>query len=294
MTRRPGTEEPAQDRARHAPGPLLANAYIDSISDCTTMSAARALPASSGRRQTDAAAAAAGELPPDWQRALQRGSDGSPAAVRSLATVIVLAHLAAAWGLLQIDVVREAVRQAAPVFVDFVAPPATDPPPRHEPPPRPAPRTTPTPPAPAVIAAPPVAAPEPTPASVVTPPPEPAPPSPAAPAAAVAPASPAAPAPPAAPARLSVPATAVQYLTLPPVEVPRLSRRAGESGTVWLRVVVDVRGLPAQVNVQRSSGFARLDEQAVWAMRQARFRPHTRDGQPVELDVLAPIEYALE
>jgi protein TonB len=54
----------------------------------------------------------------------------------------------------------------------------------------------------------------------------------------------------------------VQYLKLPPVEVPRASRRAGESGTVWLRVVVDVRGLPAQIHVQRSSGFARLDEQA--------------------------------
>ena len=89
-------------------------------------------------------------------------------------------------------------------------------------------------------------------------------------------------------------ATAVQYLVLPPVEVPRLSRRAGEAGTVWLRVVVDVRGQPLLVSVQRSSGFARLDEQAAWAMRQARFKPHTENGQPIELEVSAPVEYTLE
>ena len=128
------------------------------------------------------------------------------------------------------------------------------------------------------------------PASVVVPPPGP----PEAPASQ--PSVAAAPAPPAPPppARRTLPATAVQYLVLPPVEVPRLSRRAGESGTVWLRVVVDTRGLPLQVSVQRSSGFARLDEQALAAMRQARFKPHTENGQPVELEVLAPIEYALE
>jgi protein TonB len=83
----------------------------------------------------------------------------------------------------------------------------------------------------------------------------------------------------------------VRYVTLPPVEVPRASRRAGEHGTVWLRVVVDVAGQPAQVSVQRSSGFARLDEQALWAMRQARFKPHTEDGRAVEVEVIAPIEY---
>lgn len=85
-----------------------------------------------------------------------------------------------------------------------------------------------------------------------------------------------------------LPPTAVQYLVLPPVEVPRLSRRAGESGVVWLRVVVDVHGTPAQVQLQRSSGHARLDEQALWAMRQARFKPHTENGIPIELEVTAP------
>ena len=78
------------------------------------------------------------------------------------------------------------------------------------------------------------------------------------------------------------------------MEVPRASRRAGESGVVWLRVVVDTRGLPKLVQVQRSSGHARLDEQALFAMRQARFKPHTENGTPIEVEVIAPIEYLLD
>ena len=93
------------------------------------------------------------------------------------------------------------------------------------------------------------------------------------------------------PQRQLLTATAANYLVMPPAEVPRLSKRAGESGTVWLRVVVDTAGLPVKVSLHRSSGFARLDEQALWAMRQARFKPHTEDGRAVEVDVIAPIEY---
>ncbi len=103
--------------------------------------------------------------------------------------------------------------------------------------------------------------------------------------------APAAPPPPAPPQRRQLAAGAVQYLVLPPVELPRLSRRLREHGVVWLRVLVDVQGLPVQVSVQRSSGFVRLDEQALWAMRQARFKPQTEDGRPIELEVIAPIEY---
>lgn len=106
--------------------------------------------------------------------------------------------------------------------------------------------------------------------------------------------APAPPAPPPPTPRRVVAATAVQYRVLPPVEVPRASRRAGESGMVWLKVVVSVTGLPTSVVVHRSSGFPRLDEQAVWAMRQARFKPQTEDGSPTELEVTAPIEYLLE
>ena len=96
---------------------------------------------------------------------------------------------------------------------------------------------------------------------------------------------------PAPPKRPPLTATAANYLVTPPAEVPRLSKRAGESGTVWLRVVVDTAGLPVKVSLHRSSGYPRLDEQALWAMHQARFKPHTEDGRAVEVDIIAPIEY---
>jgi protein TonB len=205
--------------------------------------------------------------------------------------MVACAHIAALWLAFQVPEVRQVMRQVAPLMVDLIAPREPDrvtpPPPQPAPSMRPAarPLQRPSP----ILAAP--TAESDAPATFATAPPlaEPAPlPPPSATAPAVA-----TPAPPPQ-ARRVLPATAVQYLVLPPVEVPRASRRAGESGMVWLKVVVGVQGLPLSVQVQRSSGYPRLDEQAVWAMRQARFKPQTENGSPIELEVTAPIEYPLE
>jgi periplasmic protein TonB len=56
---------------------------------------------------------------------------------------------------------------------------------------------------------------------------------------------------------------------------PSASRRAGEEGTVRLRVLVDENGRPREVNVSKGSGFARLDEAAIAAVRKWRFVPAT-------------------
>ena len=48
---------------------------------------------------------------------------------------------------------------------------------------------------------------------------------------------------------------------------PPASRRAGEEGTVRLKVLVDEKGRPRDVAVATSSGFARLDEAAIQAVR---------------------------
>lgn len=97
------------------------------------------------------------------------------------------------------------------------------------------------------------------------------------------------PAPPSSPRQLR--ADQVRYLVTPPAELPLLSRRAGESGVVWLRVRIDTQGRPARIALHRSSGFRRLDEQALAAMAQARFAPQFEDGVAVEVEVIAPIEY---
>lgn len=224
----------------------------------------------------------------DWSHALKRPAELSRTQTRLMVATMTALHLGAGWALLQVPAVRQAVLDVAPVMVELLAPPTPQP---ETPPPPPAQMPTPR-----VQPLPVLAAPSPTavPAEAFSvPPPPPMQPEPAVAAApVVTPAPPAPPAPPPAPRRID--ATAVSYTVEPPVEVPRASRRAGESGVVWLRVVVDTRGLPKLVQVQRSSGHARLDEQALFAMRQARFKPHTENGTPIEVEVIAPIEYLLD
>jgi protein TonB len=91
-----------------------------------------------------------------------------------------------------------------------------------------------------------------------------------------------------------VSASAVAYLVPPTGEMPRLSRRAREQGTVWLHVVVDTQGLPSQIRVSKSSGYTRLDDHAVEAMRKARFKPHSQNDVAIEIQVTTPIEYSLD
>lgn len=139
-----------------------------------------------------------------------------------------------------------------------------------------------------------IAAPEP-PISVAPAPVPPAPTPPATDTAAVLPPTPvpaAPPAPPPGPKR--VPPRALRYSVQPPIEFPPLSRRLRESGVVVLHVGVTTAGLPRSVLLQRSSGFARLDEQAVDAMRRARFHPCMDNGVPIECESDAALAYELE
>jgi protein TonB len=112
------------------------------------------------------------------------------------------------------------------------------------------------------------------------------------PAAVVAAAAPAAAAPPAP----SVPRTitsGVEYLQAPQPVYPALSRRMGEQGKVVLRILVSEKGLPDQVLVQTSSGFARLDEAGRQAALRALFKPHLEDGRPVAVFVIVPLNFQL-
>jgi len=212
-----------------------------------------------------------------------------PVARRALAGGVLAVHLLGGWALLQVDAVRQAVVQAAPIMVSLIQP-AEPPKPAPPPPPVPQPvkpRPTPAP----LIAAAPVPAPQPP--SFVAPAPELAP----APVAAVAPAPPAPPAPVVAaaqpPAPKQVPASALRYLVEPRTSVPVMSRRLGESGIVVLRVIVDAKGLLKEASIKKSSGFARLDQQALQDIRSARFVPQTENGQPIEVESSAAFSYEL-
>lgn len=217
---------------------------------------------------------------------------------RSGLLLIAAAHAAAIWLFLQADVVVHAVQQATPLMVALLSDPAPVRPPAPQPLPLPQRAVLPPPtlmPPPEVRvteAAAPAPPPAPVIASIVQPP------APATPAVA-APAEPTpvraltAPPPPVSAAPV-LPASAIRYRVPPPVEVPLASRRLRESGTVLLRVLVDAQGLPRQITLHKSSGFARLDEQALAAMRQARFQAVNTDGQAIEWLVIAPLQYDVD
>jgi protein TonB len=207
---------------------------------------------------------------------------------RGLMVAGVLAlHGVGAWGLMQVDAVRAVVVQTAPMFFSLIVPAAPSAPAPLPPPPA-QPKKAPPPEVPVPVVA---ALPSPAPAAFVVPapPPEPTPAPPASvPALPVA----AAPTPPApAPAPKWIPAAAVQYLVPPVLIYPRLSERNGERGRVMVRVFIDASGLPQDVQIGSSSGFARLDAAALAAVRQARFKPYSENGQPTAGWAVVPASF---
>lgn len=93
---------------------------------------------------------------------------------------------------------------------------------------------------------------------------------------------------------LTPPVFNAAYLRNPPPRYPVSARRNGEQGTVTLRVLVDREGMPASVAVEKTSGFAPLDNAAREAVRAWRFAPARRGNQAVEAWVLVPVVFRLE
>jgi protein TonB len=94
------------------------------------------------------------------------------------------------------------------------------------------------------------------------------------------------------PATLSPPVVeSVEYVRAPAPVYPADSSRRRERGTVLLRVLVDEAGRPALIQLERSSGFPRLDDAARAAVQQALFRPYEVNGVAQPAQVLIPIEF---
>jgi len=158
-------------------------------------------------------------------------------------------------------------------------PPPPPPPPKNLPPPPPPPPLSayippvevPVP-APTVVNA--IAAVTSTPASLPAPPSVATPLSPAPPA----PSAPSAPLPPRAePMRT---AAVVNSANCEKPEYPSASRRLEEEGTVFLRFLVGTDGKVIQSEVEKSSGYRRLDEAARAGLSRCQFKPATVDGKP--------------
>lgn len=68
----------------------------------------------------------------------------------------------------------------------------------------------------------------------------------------------------------------------------------GEEEQVVMRVLVNERGRPERVEVQRTSGSMRLDEAARRAVLRALFKPHIEDGRPVSVFAIIPVQFELD
>jgi protein TonB len=193
--------------------------------------------------------------------------------------LVVALHAAALWGLWSHRLLPSP-REAMTVFVNFIAPPT----PKAEElpvPPRPRPRPVARPQPQQLVAAAPMLAPA---EHVVSPPPQPA---------------PVIEAPPAPVPKPVGPVTLDFELSVSCPErtapgYPPLSRRMGEAGTAVLRVELDEQGQVAIARVATGSGFARLDEAALAAVKSWRCNPAQRNGQPVRAVALQPFKFVLQ
>lgn len=84
------------------------------------------------------------------------------------------------------------------------------------------------------------------------------------------------------------------YLHNPKPSYPRLSKRMGEQGEVRLKVQVGLQGEVLVVELLRTSGFERLDEAAIEAVKSWRFKPAQQGGEPVISWVEIPVKFILE
>jgi protein TonB len=75
---------------------------------------------------------------------------------------------------------------------------------------------------------------------------------------------------------------------------PSASRRAGEQGTVMLKILIGEDGRARDVQVERSSGFARLDDAAVDAVRKWRFAAAVKNGAAMTGWVTLPVTFRLD
>lgn len=70
-----------------------------------------------------------------------------------------------------------------------------------------------------------------------------------------------------------------------------VSRQLGEKGKVVVMALISKEGLLQDAKIVESSGFPRLDVQAIDTVTAWRFDPATRDGKPVVGTVRIPLEF---
>ena len=80
---------------------------------------------------------------------------------------------------------------------------------------------------------------------------------------------------------------------IPPI-YPKVARKRGQQGTVWLDIWLDEDGGKKTIKLFKSSGIAILDRSAIKAVKQWLFKPNTVDGSGQESHLRIPVEFSLD
>ncbi|CAM2178314.1 periplasmic protein TonB [Paraburkholderia sacchari] len=77
-------------------------------------------------------------------------------------------------------------------------------------------------------------------------------------------------------------------------DYPTLSKRRGETGVAHVHFVVGLTGKLENIELRKSSGYSRLDDAALAAMRNSTCKPYIEDGQPVRATYTQPFDFSLQ
>lgn len=83
-------------------------------------------------------------------------------------------------------------------------------------------------------------------------------------------------------------------LNNPKPAYPAMSRRLAEQGKVLLEVFILANGKVGEIKIKQSSGFKRLDDAAMQAVRQWQYQPAKRGNQPIDFWYVQPIAFSLD
>lgn len=83
------------------------------------------------------------------------------------------------------------------------------------------------------------------------------------------------------------------HLNNPAPSYPSMSRRLGEQGRVILEVYILANGTVSEVKIKQSSGFSRLDNAAIQAVKKWRYQPARRGQQAIDFWYIQPLSFSL-
>ena len=74
---------------------------------------------------------------------------------------------------------------------------------------------------------------------------------------------------------------------------PNIAKKAEKEGKVILKATIDENGIPRDIVALTNLGYG-LEEAAIQMLRKSTFRPATKAGKPISLEVEIPVVFSLK